>query len=171
MMEARIPCMDCWTLGTERPWMRHDNNPDRCRTCGAHPYQHADTTPQRVQDHYSAYGVAPSVGSMVCAGIAPATAAIIMQDICGNMLSVSSSNNQNRHARLAAGSVMTLYHQTDHGCAAAICASQTFRPGSCGLAGAGMYFAVSVADTNHKAQKHGVVLCATARLGSMNSPD
>ena len=30
-----------------------------------------------------------------------------------------------------------------------------------------MYFAVSVADTNHKAQKHGVVLCATVRLGSI----
>lgn len=78
-----------------------------------------------------------------------------------------NSPNQNRHARLATGPVMTLYHQTDHGCAAAICASQTFRPGSCGLAGAGMYFAVSVGDTNHKAHKHGVVLCCTVRLGSI----
>ena len=98
---------------------------------------------------------------------AVATAAVILRDIFGIPLSISPSVNQSRHARLAAGPSMDLYHQTDHACAAAICNSQTFRPGSAGLAGPGMYFAVSVADTNHKAHKHGVVLCATVRLGNI----
>ena len=152
--------------------MVHDHvyDPRRCRSCNAESWQHADTTPERVAAHYAAYNFPVdrmTVGGLVCSGIAPATAAVILQDIFGNTLSISPSDNQSRHARLAAGPVMLLYHQTDHACAAAICASQTFRPGSAGLAGPGMYFAVSAADTNHKAHKRGVVLCATVRLGNI----
>ena len=58
-----------------------------------------------------------------------------------------------------------MYHQTDADSAAAILASQTFKPGSVGSCGAAIYFAVCAKDTNHKAQKRGVILKATIRLG------
>ncbi len=111
-MSTRIPYPECGTLGTGRPWMVHDfaNDPGRCRSCTAERWQHADTTPELVAAHCAAYNVPAdrmTVGGLVCSGIAPATAAVILHDILGNKLIISSSDNQSRHARLIAGPVMT----------------------------------------------------------------
>ena len=59
----------------------------------------------------------------------------------------------------------TLYHQTDPAAASAIISSQRMRRGAGGMAGGGIYFAVSKADTHRKAQKHGVILEADVTLG------
>ena len=72
-----------------------------------------------------------------------------------------------RKTRLAAGSVRTLYHQTNAAAAAAIVASQKFLRGSSGSVGAGIYFAATVKATYRKAQSSGPVLQADVCLGNV----
>jgi hypothetical protein len=72
-----------------------------------------------------------------------------------------------RYQRLASR-VATLYHQTDVECAKSILDSQHFRKGEpSSIAGAGIYFATSPEDTNHKAHKKGVILQARVKLGNV----
>lgn len=61
--------------------------------------------------------------------------------------------------------VRTLFHQTSKQNADAIMKQQRMLPGSCGVAGGGMYCAEKAADTDHKATNRGVVLKADVRLG------
>ena len=70
-----------------------------------------------------------------------------------------------RSERLAQGPTRTLYHQTDRDAAKSIIDSQKMRRGSVGSVGGGIYFALSVEDTERKATQKGVVLQATVRLG------
>eukprot|EP00405_Crypthecodinium_cohnii_P033453 CAMPEP_0206533446 /NCGR_PEP_ID=MMETSP0325_2-20121206/4965_1 /ASSEMBLY_ACC=CAM_ASM_000347 /TAXON_ID=2866 /ORGANISM="Crypthecodinium cohnii, Strain Seligo" /LENGTH=175 /DNA_ID=CAMNT_0054030081 /DNA_START=143 /DNA_END=670 /DNA_ORIENTATION=+ len=70
-----------------------------------------------------------------------------------------------RLERLRAGPTMLLYHQTSAENARKILSSQRLLRGSQGLAGGGIYFAASAAETAHKAQAKGVILQARVRLG------
>ena len=72
-----------------------------------------------------------------------------------------------RKMRLRAGERLTLYHQTDEESAQAILSTQSFRRGKRGIAGGGIYFATSAADTERKAKKHGVTLQCTVTLGKI----
>ena len=60
-----------------------------------------------------------------------------------------------------------LYHQTNAAAADAIVASQQFRLGTVGYAGAGIYFATTPEDTDLKAHEKGVTIVATVRLGNV----
>ena len=82
----------------------------------------------------------------------------------GSSIQLTSSQARERESRLD-GHVRVLYHQTDADAARSIKSSQSFRLGDDGLAGAGIYFAVSKSDTDHKAHKKGVILSADVRLG------
>ena len=86
----------------------------------------------------------------------------------GSSVQLSSSQVATRNRRLDSN-VKTLYHQTNSTAASAIVRSQTFRPGTAGIAGAGMYFAISKADTHHKAHSKGVILSCDVRLGNVKS--
>ncbi|GIQ85863.1 hypothetical protein KIPB_007604 [Kipferlia bialata] len=61
--------------------------------------------------------------------------------------------------------IITGFHQTSVSAAAAILKAQRFQPGSGGIAGGGIYFALNAKDTNQKAQRHGVVLRARVDVG------
>ena len=63
-------------------------------------------------------------------------------------------------------SPITLYHQTSQSAANAIISSQKMVCGTTGLAGGGIYFALSADDTNHKAKHKGVILQADVYLGN-----
>ena len=87
---------------------------------------------------------------------------------CGDKDSMHfSSKCSKRHVRLMSN-VKTLYHQTN---------ATSFRlieqsglkmlRGSSGMAGGGIYFAVSKGDTDHKAHKKGVMLTCSVRLGKV----
>lgn len=66
--------------------------------------------------------------------------------------------------RLSGG--MLLYHCTDRSSADSICSSD-FRCGSDGIAGGGIYFAVSAQDASRKARRNGVVLECEVNLGTV----
>ena len=59
----------------------------------------------------------------------------------------------------------TLFHMTDEDAARSIARSQTFKPGTSGMFGAGIYFAQSPEDCKGKAHKVGAVLRAKVALG------
>lgn len=107
----------------------------------------------------------------------PAAAAALSEvlvDVMGGQVRVGSADAASRKQRLAKGPVRTLYHQTDVAAGQAIVSSQQFRSGSVGSFGGGIYFAGSVAHTDHKATRTGVVLSAEVRLGNtlhLTSPD
>jgi hypothetical protein len=63
------------------------------------------------------------------------------------------------------GRTRTLFHMTDEDAARLISRSQTFRPGTSGMFGAGIYFAQSPEDCKGKAHKVGAVLRAEVSLG------
>ena len=63
--------------------------------------------------------------------------------------------------------IKTLYHQTDRPSANEILQSQNMLRGSSGLAGGGIYFAISKEDTNRKAHKKGVFLKCRVKLGNV----
>ena len=63
--------------------------------------------------------------------------------------------------------VLKLYHQTNAEAADSIVESQSFRLGSVGYAGAGIYFAVTPEDTDLKAHEKGIILVATVQLGEV----
>lgn len=57
------------------------------------------------------------------------------------------------------------YHQTDGDCAKLIMQGMTMIPGTVGAVGGGIYFATTIADTDHKAHKKGFVVEVRAFLG------
>ena len=63
------------------------------------------------------------------------------------------------------GGVVVLYHQTDRSCWKLIQESGRMKCGSIGLAGGGIYFALSKSATDGKAHRTGVVLTCEVRLG------
>mmetsp|Transcript_6085 Transcript_6085/g.9439 ORF Transcript_6085/g.9439 Transcript_6085/m.9439 type:complete len:142 (+) Transcript_6085:184-609(+) len=67
--------------------------------------------------------------------------------------------------------VRTLYHQTSPEAAEAILRSQKMNRGSDGLAGGGIYFAETKADTYRKARNHGVILKADVTVGNAKEID
>jgi hypothetical protein len=84
--------------------------------------------------------------------------------------SSSSSSSSSRASRLESGPVRELYHQTDAACAALILDSQQFKRGDPNAAcGSAIYFAETAAATQAKANRHGVVLVATVRLGRIKN--
>jgi len=62
-----------------------------------------------------------------------------------------------------------LYHQTDVATAKIILQTQQMKPGNCGVAGGGIYFATTPELTAHKAHRHGVILEATVALGKIHT--
>ena len=79
----------------------------------------------------------------------------------------SSSKCTPRHGRLMSN-IQTLYHQTDEASFRLIEGSGLkMLRGSTGLAGGGIYFAVSKSDTAGKAHKKGVMLTCSVRLGKV----
>lgn len=112
----------------------------------------------------------PKIYAQYVGGTAGAAAArVVMQAFRGydgSSVQLSSSQVATRDRRLDSN-IKTLYHQTDPTAARAIVRSQTFRPGTGGIAGAGMYFAISKADTHHKAHSKGVILSCDVRLGNV----
>mmetsp|Transcript_21610 Transcript_21610/g.33807 ORF Transcript_21610/g.33807 Transcript_21610/m.33807 type:complete len:199 (+) Transcript_21610:192-788(+) len=60
-----------------------------------------------------------------------------------------------------------LFHQTSEESAGRILADQRMLRGQDGLAGGGIYFALTREATNHKAQSHGVVLRCKVALGNV----
>ena len=62
-----------------------------------------------------------------------------------------------------------LYHQTSEEVAQIILSKQEMKPGSQGLAGAGIYFATTEQLTGHKARRHGVILEAEVDLGKVHT--
>ena len=78
---------------------------------------------------------------------------------------IDSTLISERESRLDTN-VMTLYHQTDLMAWESIIASgYKMKPGARGLAGPGVYFATSKADTHLKALHKGVILTCLVRLG------
>jgi len=71
-----------------------------------------------------------------------------------------------RLLRLGARPPIKGYHQTSQDSAVAILSSGTFRIGSKGSVGAGIYFAENRGDTNHKALSKGVILEVELFLGN-----
>ena len=79
-------------------------------------------------------------------------------------LCVYAGSTLHLEGRLFGG--MLLYHCTDRSSADSICSSD-FRCGSDGIAGGGIYFAVSAQDASRKARRNGVVLECEVNLGSV----
>jgi len=71
--------------------------------------------------------------------------------------------------RCAGGKVEFLYHQTSKEVAGKILQENRMLRGQGGLAGGGIYFATSQADTNHKAHQHGIVLLCRVHLGRVKT--
>ena len=81
----------------------------------------------------------------------------------------SASSSSDRRTRLREGGHTTLYHQTSSDVAASIISDQKMLRGSGGMAGGGIYFAVSQSDTHHKAQSKGVILQVQVQLGRIKT--
>ena len=71
--------------------------------------------------------------------------------------------------RCAGGKVEFLYHQTSQEVAGKILQENRMLRGQGGLAGGGIYFATSQADTNHKAHQRGIVLLCRVHLGRVKT--
>ena len=78
---------------------------------------------------------------------------------------------EERARKAAAAGGIRLFHQTDRDIAEIILKTQRMKPGSSGLAGGGIYFATTPELTQHKAQRKGVILEATVRLGKIMTLD
>jgi len=78
--------------------------------------------------------------------------------------STRDSRRSDRDRRLDCN-VKTLYHQTNEAGAGAIRQGGFRRGESSCMAGSGIYFAESAAETKKKAHKHGVILTVRVRLG------
>eukprot|EP01083_Nonionella_stella_P092361 258555_1 len=79
------------------------------------------------------------------------------------------NGNLSRQQRLAIGERRILFHQTDTESAYSILSSGKFKCGSSGVAGAGIYFATTECDTNHKAHKKGIVIKCMVKLGNVQT--
>lgn len=90
-----------------------------------------------------------------------------LTDVMGVVLYIPKHIMQARVKRLKSGDTMVLYHQTTTEIAKKILDSQEFRPGTEGLAGGGIYFAVTPEETEHKAHQHGAILRASVQLGNV----
>lgn len=69
------------------------------------------------------------------------------------------------------GNTTTLYHQTTDSASDCILMSGQMKPGVNGLAGAGIYFAITPEQTNHKALYKGVILECEVVLGTIMTVD
>jgi hypothetical protein len=170
-MPPKIACAECGTLGSGRPWVRYDNDAGRCGTCGAHPYQHADTNAQRVADHHAAFYAANptrnplpiSVNGLVLAGIAPAAANAIFNQLTGldgSSFNYSQAQLADRESRLNCNINHGLLHQSGIDGARGIIESGRMNKGSGGIAAGGIYFAVTPDDTMYVVC---VCVCACVR--------
>lgn len=92
----------------------------------------------------------------------------LLTDCAGSSVEVTYDEQKSREQRLN-GNQKTLYHQTSPDSAQAILKSQQMRRGTSGLAGGGVYFAASAAETDGKAQSKGTILRATVRLGNVKT--
>jgi len=90
----------------------------------------------------------------------------ILEDIFGNKVSVTTKVKGDRNQRLRSGQVLTCYHQTSEDVSKIIIKSQTFRPGTEGIAGGGMYFAVKPEETQIKTHHYGPILQCKVKLGN-----
>jgi hypothetical protein len=96
------------------------------------------------------------------------TGCIPLTDINGQRTTVDRRGHDRRESRLNSN-IRTLYHQTSSESAAAILSSGQMLRGSLGLAGGGIYFALTKEATNFKALHHGVVLSCRVRLGNVKT--
>ena len=135
-----------------------------CRNCGSNLF----TNQLHCMPCYDAKVLGPSRGEL---------SMYIRQPVIthsGNVvetISASASsllNSQDRQARLERNQ-RTLYHQTTAPVANYIVHTQRMLPGNDGLAGAGIYFAVTPADTDRKARETGTILSATILLGNVKT--
>ena len=65
------------------------------------------------------------------------------------------------------GTTVVCYHQTSEKAAKAILRTGRFNRGSAGIAGGGIYFAVSAKETDDKTHHRGVILMADVRVGNV----
>ena len=89
----------------------------------------------------------------------------VIEDYAGQQFCIDRYTAAARRKRLRESETKSLYHQTDDESAQRILKTKSFCPGRTGLAGGGIYFAVTPYDTHHKANKHGVILRAQVKLG------
>ena len=87
-----------------------------------------------------------------------------LRGVDGSTFQLDQAAAHSRHSRLDQNT-KTLYHMTSDKAALSIITMQEMRRGSDGLAGGGIYFAVSERDTAHKAHQKGPILRAKVRLG------
>ena len=141
-----------------------------CSKCGLY----SDYWPQNIRSHIASEmqsgnltqnEAARLVTSTFCA-VPPPLQSEILEDIFGNKVRVSSTSKDDRNRRLQSGQVVTCYHQTSEDAAKSIISSQTFRPGTEGIAGGGMYFAVKPEETQIKTHNFGPILECKVKLGN-----
>ena len=99
-----------------------------------------------------------------CAGVPDDVRKIILEDILGNRIEVTSGENEVRDNRLNQN-IRILYHQTSEEAWVTIRASGKMLRGNDGLAGAGIYFAESPRGTMGKVHHKGVMITARVKLG------
>lgn len=91
----------------------------------------------------------------------------------GSTFNATSSQASARSSRLE-GNIRELYHETDPSRGSSILSSQLMERGASGSVGGGIYFAESPDKARQKATRHGCMLRARVKLGSvrtMNSTD
>ncbi|EDQ91212.1 uncharacterized protein MONBRDRAFT_31459 [Monosiga brevicollis MX1] len=90
----------------------------------------------------------------------------MLVDVMGKQFTINKRDRLERKKRLRDGEKKTLYHQTSRDVAELIKKTQEMKPGQVGLAGGGIYFALSPEDTHGKAQHLGPILECTVYLGN-----
>ena len=141
-----------------------------CTECGLH----SDYWPQNIRSNVANAMQSGNITQNEAArlvtesfyGVPPALQSVILEDIFGNKVRVSSKSKDDRNQRLQRGQVLTCYHQTSEDAAKSIISSQTFRPGTEGVAGGGMYFAVKPEETQVKTHNFGPILQCKVKLGN-----
>eukprot|EP00039_Didymoeca_costata_P000177 m.44472 g.44472 ORF g.44472 m.44472 type:complete len:259 (+) comp10099_c0_seq1:169-945(+) len=91
----------------------------------------------------------------------------IIEDVTGKFFSVSHRDLKQRRKRLKDSPSVVLYHQTSREIANKIIKTQEMKPGTKGLAGGGIYFALTPEDTDGKAHNRGPILKCTVKLGNV----
>lgn len=79
----------------------------------------------------------------------------------------SEATIEDRKLRLRRHGSTKGYHQTSDNAATCILGQQQFKRGADGMAGGGIYFAISPEDTEHKAHNFGPILAADVLLGNV----
>jgi hypothetical protein len=91
---------------------------------------------------------------------------VVLRDVLGVAQAPLSASAADARERRLDANVRVLYHQTSAESWAKISASRRMEVGRGGLAGAGIYFAETASDTQHKALSKGVIITARVRLGN-----